>query len=118
MPRDNACVAGYAVDRHKVTTIPHGATVPNSPRAKRPSRPTILTWGLLGPGKGIERVIDAMPSLRNVPGRPRYLVAGPTHPKVLAAEARRTAMPGSNRPGSTAWLIRSPSTPATTTTQC
>ncbi len=78
--------AGYAVDRRKVTTIPHGATVPNSPRAKRPSRPTILTWGLLGPGKGIERVIDAMPSLRDVPGRPRYLVAGPTHPKVLAAE--------------------------------
>jgi len=83
--RQRLC-AGYAVDRHKVTTIPHGATVPNSPRAKRPSRPTILTWGLLGPGKGIERVIDAMPSLRNVPGRPRYLVAGPTHPKVLAAE--------------------------------
>jgi polysaccharide biosynthesis protein PslF len=78
--------AGYAVDRRKVTTIPHGATVPNSPRGKRPSRPTILTWGLLGPGKGIERVIDAMPSLRDVPGRPRYLVAGPTHPKVLAAE--------------------------------
>ena len=78
--------ADYAVDRRKVTTIPHGATVPNSPRAKRPSRPTILTWGLLGPGKGIERVIDAMPSLRDVPGRPRYLVAGPTHPKVLAAE--------------------------------
>ena len=85
--------AGYAVDRRKVTTIPHGATVPNSPRAKRPSRPTILTWGLLGPGKGIERVIDAMPSLRDVPGRPRYLVAGPTHPKVLAAdgEAYRNA---------------------------
>ena len=77
---------GYAVERRKVTTIPHGATVPNSPRAKRPSRPTILTLGLLGPGKGIERVIDAMPSLNGVPGRPRYLVAGPTHPKVLAAE--------------------------------
>ncbi len=83
--RQRLCVS-YAVDRRKVTTIPHGATVPSSPRAKRPSRPTILTWGLLGPGKGIERVIDAMPSLNDVPGRPRYLVAGPTHPKVLAAE--------------------------------
>jgi polysaccharide biosynthesis protein PslF len=76
----------YAVDRRKVATIAHGATVPTSPRVKRPSRPTILTWGLLSPGKGIERVIDAMPTLRDLPGRPRYVVAGPTHPKVLAAE--------------------------------
>jgi polysaccharide biosynthesis protein PslF len=76
----------YAIDRRKVTTIPHGATVPISPRVKRASRPTILTFGLLRPGKGIERVIDAMASLSDVPGRPRYLVAGPTHPTVLAAE--------------------------------
>jgi glycosyltransferase involved in cell wall biosynthesis len=45
-----------------------------------------LTWGLLGPGKGVERVIDAMVSLRDLPSRPRYLVAGQTHPKVLAAD--------------------------------
>ncbi len=62
---------GYAVDRRKVTRIPHGATVPATRREKRPSRPTILTWGLLHPEKGLERVIDAMPSLNDVPGRPR-----------------------------------------------
>jgi glycosyltransferase involved in cell wall biosynthesis len=45
-----------------------------------------LTWGLLGPGKGIERVIEAMGSLNDLPGRPQYLVAGRTHPKVLAAD--------------------------------
>jgi polysaccharide biosynthesis protein PslF len=83
--RHRLCLT-YAVDRRKVTMIPHGATVPSSPRAKRPSRPTILTWGLLGPGKGIERVIDVMPLLNDVPGRPRYIVVGPTHPSVLAAE--------------------------------
>jgi len=83
--RQRLCLA-YAVDRRKVTTIPHGATVPSTPRVKRPSRPTILTWGLLHPRKGIERVIDAMPSLNDLPGRPRYLVAGPTHPNVLAAD--------------------------------
>ena len=77
----------YAVDRRKVTTIPHGATLPNLARAKRPSRPTILTWGLLRPGNGIERVIDAMPSLKDVPGRPRYVVAGPMDPRISAAEA-------------------------------
>jgi glycosyltransferase involved in cell wall biosynthesis len=45
-----------------------------------------LTWGLLGPGKGVERVIDAMVSLRGLPCQPRYLIAGQTHPKVLAAD--------------------------------
>jgi glycosyltransferase involved in cell wall biosynthesis len=53
----------------------------------------LLTWGLLGPGKGIERVIEAMGSLHELNGRPRYLIAGRTHPKVLAAhgEAYRRA---------------------------
>jgi glycosyltransferase involved in cell wall biosynthesis len=90
--RQRLCL-GYTVDRRKVTMIPHGATVPSSPRTKRPSRPIILTWGLLGPGKGIERVIDAMPLLNDVPGRPHYLVAGPTHPKIWAdqGEAYRDA---------------------------
>lgn len=77
----------YAVDRQKVSTIPHGATLPTAPRVKRPSRPTILTWGLLGPGKGIERVIDAMPSLGDVPGRPRYVIVGPMDPGIPEAEA-------------------------------
>ena len=82
--RDRLC-AGYSVDPAKVATIPHGAAVPAAD-VKRPSRPVILTWGLLGPGKGIERVIDAMASLKSLPGRPQYLIAGRTHPKVLAAE--------------------------------
>ena len=77
----------YDIDRRKVTTIPHGATLPTAPRVKRPSRPIILTWGLLRPGKGIERVIDAMPSLADVPGRPRYLVAGPMDPRTPVADA-------------------------------
>jgi glycosyltransferase involved in cell wall biosynthesis len=76
----------YGVDRRKVTTIPHGAVVPTEPPLKRPSRPTILTWGLLRPGKGIERVIEAMSSLHHLPGRPRYMVVGPTHPDVLAED--------------------------------
>jgi glycosyltransferase involved in cell wall biosynthesis len=41
----------------------------------------VLTWGLLGPGKGIEWAIDAMAGLRDL--APRYLVVGKTHPKVL-----------------------------------
>lgn len=78
---------GFDVDPRKVATIPHGATLPTQHAATaRPGRPTLLTWGLLGPGKGIERVIDAMVSLHDLPARPQYLVAGRTHPKVFAAE--------------------------------
>jgi len=83
----------FDVDPRSVTTIQHGAAVPTAPRPRTAARPKLLTWGLLGPGKGIERVIDALPSLRDLRARPRYLVAGRTHPKVLAAdgEAYRNA---------------------------
>lgn len=84
--RDRLC-GSFDVDPDKVTTVPHGAAVPR--RRVRPTatqRPMLLTWGLVGPGKGIERVIDAMTSLQALPSRPRYLVAGRTHPKVLAAD--------------------------------
>ena len=77
---------GFDVDRRKVTTIAHGATVVRNTPVTRSGRPTLLTWGLLGPGKGIERVIEAMGSLRELHGRPRYLIAGRTHPKVLATD--------------------------------
>jgi len=85
--------AGFDVDSRKVSTISHGAAVPSGPAQKRPSRPTLLTWGLLGPGKGVERVIESMTSLKDLPGRPQYLIAGRTHPKVLAdhGEAYRDA---------------------------
>jgi glycosyltransferase involved in cell wall biosynthesis len=83
--RQRLCL-GFDVDRRKVTMIAHGATVPRTTPVIRSGRPTLLTWGLLGPGKGIERVIEAMGSLRELRGRPRYLIAGRTHPKVLAAD--------------------------------
>jgi glycosyltransferase involved in cell wall biosynthesis len=84
--RDRLC-GTFDVDPSKVVTIPHGAAVPPRRAATAsPGRPTLLTWGLVGPGKGIERVIDAMSFLHDLPERPRYLVAGQTHPKVLAAQ--------------------------------
>src|SRR5207302_6421125 len=78
--RDRLC-ARFDVDPAKVATIPHGAALPTRHDPSRASsQPTMLTWGLLGPGKGIERVVDAMRSLHDLPARPRYLVAGRTHP--------------------------------------
>jgi len=73
----------YGAEPAQVVVIPHGAVDHGPTRIPRRSndRPLILTWGLLGPGKGIEWAIDAMPGLRDL--RPRYLVIGKTHPKVL-----------------------------------
>lgn len=79
-------LVGYDVDRSKVHMIPHGAATPlaaPSASQRRPGTPPrVLTWGLLGPGKGIEWAIDAMAELRDVDPRPEYVVAGTTHPKV------------------------------------
>jgi glycosyltransferase involved in cell wall biosynthesis len=88
---------GYLVDQSKVSVIPHGALTGRrlSPPASfdpfaapdpSPKRPLILTWGLLGPGKGIELAIEAFAGLAGLDPAPRYLVAGQTHPKVLERE--------------------------------
>jgi polysaccharide biosynthesis protein PslF len=75
----------YDIDPRKIGVIPHGAHAPATapPRPPR-SRPIILTWGLLGPGKGIELAIDAVAALRDLVPTSRYIIAGQTHPKVLA----------------------------------
>jgi glycosyltransferase involved in cell wall biosynthesis len=78
---------GYTVDPDKLSVIPHGAPADGlATAALTQARPTILTWGLLGPGKGIESAIAALPGLRDL--TPRYVVAGQTHPKVLARSGR------------------------------
>ena len=86
-------VSTYDVDRNKpLTIISHGAIVPDSIDARAVGSaghqhpPQLLTWGLLGPGKGIEHVVDALAMLREVYLEPRYTVAGVTHPKVMARD--------------------------------
>lgn len=87
-------IAGYGARPDQVTTIPHGAerhlhlAVPEVESA----RPLVLTWGLLGPGKGIEWAVDALVELVDL--SPRYLVLGKTHPKVAArhGEAYRDSL--------------------------
>ena len=80
--------AGYAVDMDKVSVIPHGAPVvrPEQAPVFRTGPPTVLTWGLIGPGKGIEWGVAAMAQLADLEPTPRYIVAGKTHPKVLLHE--------------------------------
>ncbi len=82
-------VHGYSVDEARVVMIPHGASLPPATTGERATDgdlpPQLLTWGLLGPGKGIEHVIDALGRLGDLRPPLRYTVAGVTHPKVLIA---------------------------------
>jgi glycosyltransferase involved in cell wall biosynthesis len=75
--------AGYQVDAAKITVIPHGAGSHSSAPRDRGDRPHLLTWGLLGPGKGIEWALHALAHLQDLDPAPTYTIAGRTHPKVL-----------------------------------
>jgi glycosyltransferase involved in cell wall biosynthesis len=73
----------YQVDPRKITVIPHGAGSHTGVPREDHDRPHLLTWGLLGPGKGIEWALRALALLGDVTPPPVYTVAGRTHPKVL-----------------------------------
>jgi polysaccharide biosynthesis protein PslF len=83
---DAACdrlIHRYHVDPHKVRVIRHGASPRLAAEVRAPGdRPLILTWGLLGPGKGIEWAIDGLQRVRDIRPTPAYIVAGQTHPRV------------------------------------
>lgn len=76
----------YDVDQSRVRVVPHGAAVPESIPSPTDGPPTLLTWGLLGPGKGIEWVIDAIALLAESAPDLTYIVAGRIHPNVMARE--------------------------------
>ena len=84
-------LANYAItDPQRVIVIPHGAwTQPSAGQQRRQDRPLVLSWGLVGPGKGLEHGIAAMAPLADLPPPPTYLIAGETHPKVRAAQGER-----------------------------
>lgn len=78
-------LAHYTVPESKIHVIPHGVPHVTPAGGRAPGgRPVILTWGLLGPGKGIEWGIRALPALADLDPRPVYRIAGQTHPKILA----------------------------------
>ncbi len=79
----------YDIPEEKVKLIPHG--IPDLPFVD-PSfhkdqfgverNKVMLTFGLLGPGKGIEHMIDAMPSIIKKHPDIIYIVLGATHPHI------------------------------------
>jgi glycosyltransferase involved in cell wall biosynthesis len=82
-------LGGYRVDADKVSLIAHGAPTDwadVTPTSRAGDQASILTWGLLGPGKGIEWAVEAVAALQDLDPAPRYAVVGETHPRVLAAQ--------------------------------
>lgn len=76
----------YRVEADRVRLVPHGA--PPNIRSSAPGlgrAPSVLTWGLIGPGKGIDLGIEAIAHLRDLAPQPRYVVLGQTHPKIVEA---------------------------------
>ncbi|WP_243076287.1 glycosyltransferase [Microbacterium sp. SS28] len=80
----------YNVKPSKVRVIPHGVPVPRAAAAtKHTASKRILTWGLISPGKGLEWGIRAIAQLRYTVPSVEYVIAGETHPKVLAHEGEQ-----------------------------
>ncbi len=77
-------ISGWSIHPGRVTVIPHGADDNRLPQTLEATdrRPTVLTWGLLGVGKGIEWGIRALSGLKDLEPAPIYRVVGQTHPRV------------------------------------
>ncbi|RDJ21886.1 glycosyltransferase [Bosea caraganae] len=80
----------YRVPADKIEVIPHGIpdfafAAPDAAKAKFgfSGRSVILTFGLLSPNKGIEVMIDAMPSILKSRPDAVYVVLGATHPNLV-----------------------------------
>lgn len=52
-------------------------------------RKVLMTFGLLGPGKGLERAIEALPQIVDRHPEAIYRIVGATHPNLVAAEGER-----------------------------
>jgi glycosyltransferase involved in cell wall biosynthesis len=83
----------YGIDRGQIRVIPHG--VPDlafvDPETVKPlvgltGRPTVLSFGLLGPGKGYELAIRAMTEVVAQAPDAVYVILGATHPELRRRE--------------------------------
>jgi len=89
-------VQRYKAPPALIEVIPHGA--PDRPfgreaefkaRLGLAGRRVLMTFGLLGPGKGLEQVIAALPVIVAAYPDTVYRIVGATHPNLLAREGER-----------------------------
>ena len=99
--------AGGACPAEKIRVVPHGAPAvllrraaehrngrrsryaAAGPDGRRGERFLLSTFGLISAGKGIETVIDALPSIVERHPQVLYLVAGQTHPDIARREGEQ-----------------------------
>lgn len=83
----------YGVSDAMVDVIPHG--IPDIPFAGADrykaqfgleGKRVLLTFGLLGPGKGIEHAIESLPEIVRRHPNVVYVILGATHPHLIARE--------------------------------
>lgn len=91
----------YGVEASRISQIPHGIpniAIKNKQAAKKSlgleDRKIILTFGLLGPGKGIEVMLKALEEIIKSNHDALYIVLGATHPKIVEkhGESYRNAL--------------------------
>lgn len=89
----NILHTAYDIPKDQIAYIPHG--IPDMPfvdpnyykeKFGLMGRKVLLTFGLLSRNKGIEYVIEALPSVVKQFPDLTYIVLGATHPNVLASE--------------------------------
>jgi glycosyltransferase involved in cell wall biosynthesis len=83
----------YGVATEKIDVIPHG--IPDMPfmdpnfnkdQFGVEGKTVLLTFGLLSPNKGIEYVIEALPTILERHPNVVYIILGATHPNVIARD--------------------------------
>jgi glycosyltransferase involved in cell wall biosynthesis len=83
----------YHAPRELLQVLPHGA--PDRPFGRSDSfkkqlglvgKNVLMTFGLLGPGKGLERVIEALPAIVARHPDTVYRIVGATHPNLVARD--------------------------------
>lgn len=83
----------YGIDPARLEIVPHGVPqIPQvAPDTVKPQlglagHTVILSFGLLGPGKGYEAAIAAMPAVVRADPTALYVIVGATHPDLLRRE--------------------------------
>ena len=87
-----------ACPEEKIRVVPHGAPTrltarsagaASGPYARADERFLLSTFGLISPGKGLETVIEALPSMLERHPEISYVIAGRTHPDIAHREGEQ-----------------------------
>lgn len=86
----------YGAEKDQVVVVEHG--VPDRPfgqsadfkaRLGLAGKHVLMTFGLLGPGKGIETVLAALPAIVEQHPDTLYCIVGATHPSLIASQGEQ-----------------------------